>query len=111
MRRVQAVLASQCRRNHRSPELCRIAKEENRSVIIVSHDHRIKDIADRVLWLKDGQFKDTVEMALDPVCGMSVDRERTPAQATYDGQVFYFCAMGCRTEFLEAPDRFLKNFD
>ena len=34
-----------------------IAKEENRCVIIVSHDQRIKDIADRVLWLEDGEFK------------------------------------------------------
>lgn len=34
-----------------------IAKKENRSVVIVSHDTRIKDIADRVLWLEDGKFK------------------------------------------------------
>jgi putative ABC transport system ATP-binding protein len=89
--------------------LRRIAKEENRSVIIVSHDQRIKDIADRILWLEDGQFKDVVEMALDPVCGMSVDRESAPAQATYNGQVFYFCARGCRGEFLEDPERFLRG--
>ncbi len=38
--------------------LRRIAKEQQRSVVIVSHDQRIKDIADRVLWLEDGQFKD-----------------------------------------------------
>ena len=43
--------------------LRRIAKEEKRSVIIVSHDQRIKDIADRVLWLEDGQFKDIVDRA------------------------------------------------
>ena len=36
--------------------LRRIAHEQGRSVIIVSHDQRIKDIADRVLWLEDGQF-------------------------------------------------------
>lgn len=24
----------------------------------VSHDQRIKDVADRILWLEDGQFKD-----------------------------------------------------
>ncbi|HIQ00825.1 MAG TPA: ABC transporter ATP-binding protein [Anaerolineales bacterium] len=36
--------------------LRRIAKEGMRSVIIVSHDERIKDIADRVLWLEDGSF-------------------------------------------------------
>jgi len=36
-----------------------IAKEENRTVIIVSHDQRIKGIADRVLWLEDGEFKNS----------------------------------------------------
>ncbi|MCQ3977460.1 MAG: ABC transporter ATP-binding protein [Anaerolineae bacterium] len=89
--------------------LRRIAKEENRSVIIVSHDQRIKDIADRVLWLEDGQFKNVVEMALDPVCGMSVDRESAPAHAAYDGRLFYFCAQGCRDEFLTAPEKFLTR--
>jgi len=34
-----------------------VAKEQGRSVVIVSHDERIKEIADRVLWLEDGQFK------------------------------------------------------
>jgi putative ABC transport system ATP-binding protein len=43
--------------------LRRIGKDENRSVIIVSHDQRIKDIADRVFWLEDGMFKNMVEMA------------------------------------------------
>jgi putative ABC transport system ATP-binding protein len=87
--------------------LRRIAKEEQRSVIIVSHDQRIKDIADRVLWLEDGTFKDVVEMAIDPVCGMSVDRDSAPAQAKWQGQTFYFCANGCRDEFLASPERFL----
>lgn len=89
--------------------LRRIAKEENRSVVIVSHDQRIKDIADRVLWLEDGQFKNVVEMALDPVCGMSVDRESAPAHAAYDGRILYFCAPGCRDEFLTAPEKFLAR--
>jgi putative ABC transport system ATP-binding protein len=52
--------------------LRRIAKEQGRSVVIVSHDQRIKDIADRVLWLEDGQFKEMVTMATDPVCGMTL---------------------------------------
>ena len=75
-----------------------IAKEQGRSVVIVSHDQRIKDIADRVLWLEDGEFKETVTMAIDPVCGMSVEREKA-ISAESDGQVFYFCARGCRDEF------------
>ena len=88
-----------------------IAKGEKRSVIIVSHDQRIKDIADRVLWLEDGQFKDVVEMALDPVCGMSVDRDSAPAHAEYEGQVYYFCAYGCRDEFMANPANFLATME
>ena len=36
--------------------LRRAADEEGRSVIVVSHDARLRDIADRVLWLEDGEF-------------------------------------------------------
>ena len=86
-----------------------IAKEENRSVIIVSHDQRIKDIADRVLWLEDGEFKNKVEMSRDPVCGMSVDMEQAPAQAEWNGRTYVFCANGCREEFLVDPTRFAKE--
>ena len=86
--------------------LRRIAKEQGRSVVIVSHDQRIKDIADRVLWLEDGQFKEMVTMATDPVCGMTVEREKA-VSAEWNGQVFYFCARGCRDEFLEKPHQFL----
>jgi len=67
--------------------LRRIAKEQGRSVVIVSHDQRIRDIADRVLWLEDGAFKDVVAMAVDPVCGMSVERERA-ISGERDGQTF-----------------------
>jgi putative ABC transport system ATP-binding protein len=78
----------------------KIAKEQGRSVVIVSHDQRIKDIADRVLWLEDGQFKEVVTMATDPVCGMTVEREKA-VRLEWDGQVFYFCATGCRDEFID----------
>ena len=84
-----------------------IAKEGGRSVVIVSHDQRIKDIADRVLWLEDGQFKEIVTMATDPVCGMTVEREKAIRLDWDNGQVFYFCARGCRDEFFGSPDQYL----
>jgi len=86
--------------------LRRIAKEQGRSVLIVSHDQRIRDIADRVLWLEDGAFKDIVTMATDPVCGMAVERDRA-VSAERDGETSFFCSRGCREEFLgglPAPD-------
>jgi putative ABC transport system ATP-binding protein len=79
--------------------LQRIAREQRRSVVIVSHDQRIKEIADRVLWLEDGQFKAMVEMATDPVCGMALEREKA-ISAVLNGQMFFFCSRGCRNEFL-----------
>ena len=87
--------------------LRQIAKEEparnggagGRSVVIVSHDQRIKDIADRILWLEDGEFKEMVTMATDPVCGMAVEQDKA-VTALVDGTTYYFCANGCRDEFL-----------
>ncbi len=87
--------------------LRRIAKEQQRSVVIVSHDQRIKDIADRVLWLEDGQFKEVTTMAIDPVCGMSVEQGKAVA-AEWNGQTFHFCAKGCRDEFLAEPQHYLN---
>jgi putative ABC transport system ATP-binding protein len=92
--------------------LRRIAKEQGRSVVIVSHDQRIRDIADRVLWLEDGTFKDMVSMATDPVCGMAVERERA-VSAVHGAETYHFCSRGCRDEFLAdnsaGPRRWLRS--
>jgi putative ABC transport system ATP-binding protein len=87
--------------------LRKIAKEQGRSVVIVSHDQRIKDIADRVLWLEDGEFKEMRTMATDPVCGMTVEREKAVAMMEYEGTMYYFCARGCRDEFAQEPEKFV----
>jgi len=76
-----------------------IAKEQGRSVVIVSHDQRIRDIADRILWLEDGMFKDIVTMATDPVCGMAVETDRAIIDER-DGETHWFCSRGCRQEYL-----------
>jgi putative ABC transport system ATP-binding protein len=78
-------------------------------VVIVSHDQRIKDIADRVLWLEDGKFQDIVTMAIDPVCGMTVERDKAIRLDWDGGQTFYFCAKGCRDEFIRDPDGFIRK--
>lgn len=43
---------------HEVMEILReVAKNRNKTVLIVSHDNRIRDVADRILWLEDGRFK------------------------------------------------------
>ena len=92
---------------HEIARLLRRAAEEGRSVIIVSHDTRLKDIADRVLWLEDGELRSMSEMATDPVCGMAVERDGSP-HFRWDGQTYFFCSPGCREEFAADPGRFLR---
>jgi putative ABC transport system ATP-binding protein len=79
-----------------------IAKGEGRSVVIVSHDDRIRDIADRVIWLEDGRIRDLEAFAIDPVCGMAVDREKA-VSADRDRVTYWFCSNGCRSEFMDSP--------
>ena len=40
---------------------------------------------------------------LDPVCGMTVEREHARHLAEHDGVVYAFCSLGCRTRFVKEP--------
>ena len=44
---------------------------------------------------------------LDPVCGMTVDREHVRHLAEHDGVVYAFCSMGCRTRFIREPTAYV----
>jgi uncharacterized protein len=45
--------------------------------------------------------------ARDPVCGMTVDRSKTPYRSEYKGHTVYFCSGGCVASFDEAPERYV----
>ena len=76
-----------------------IAKRQGHSVLIVSHDERIKEFADRVLWLEDGVFMRDASLVRDPVCGMAIDPREARDHLSLDGVDYYFCSRGCRAEF------------
>ncbi|HVR79039.1 MAG TPA: ATP-binding cassette domain-containing protein [Acidimicrobiia bacterium] len=83
-----------------------IATEENRAVVMVSHDSRLKEVADRILWLEDGAFRNLQNMETDPVCGMSVDPQVAP-HLQIGEEIIYFCSPACREEYAtaESPGR------
>jgi putative ABC transport system ATP-binding protein len=85
--------------------LRQLATDDGRCVVIVSHDARLKEIADRILWLEDGRFAELAAMATDPVCGMAVEQTDNPHH-TLVGQIWWFCSAYCRDEFLAHPERF-----
>ncbi|NMC34855.1 MAG: ATP-binding cassette domain-containing protein [Veillonellaceae bacterium] len=82
---------------HDLARLLRALADEGRAVVIVSHDARLRDIADRVLWLEDGTFRELASLATDPVCGMEV--EPTGPHLEHNGHRYWFCSPACREEF------------
>ena len=46
--------------------------------------------------------------ATDPVCGMTVDPDKTAHHASHGGHVFHFCSARCRTKFEIDPDLYLR---
>jgi putative ABC transport system ATP-binding protein len=85
--------------------LRQLAKEDGRSIVIVSHDERLREVADRVLWLEDGAFRELAGMATDPVCAMAVEQDAT-LHLRADGQDWWFCSEACRADFAAHPDKY-----
>src|SRR5918993_419805 len=44
----------------------------------------------------------------DPVCGMTVDPDRTGHHARHGSEVFHFCSARCHDKFVADPERYLK---
>ncbi len=88
-----------------------IAKEEGRSVVIVSHDQRIRDIADRTLWIEDGRISQeppgSGETVLDPVCGIHIDA-RYPPFSSVDGRI-KFCSEDCLQAYQRDPKHYTDS--
>ncbi len=45
----------------------------------------------------------------DPVCGMEVDPVSSEHRADHNERTYYFCSEGCRSRFLDEPDRYVPG--
>ena len=90
-----------------------IARDEGYAVIMVTHDPRVEDIADRILWLEDGQLHDRKfakhSWLKDPVCGMRVDEWTATIFSEYLGKRYTFCSERCRTRFEENQEMYIEK--
>lgn len=90
-----------------------IARDEGCSVVIVTHDPRIEDIADRVLWLEDGRLGDRRSehqtWTRDPVCGMLVEASTAEFTEEHAGRTFAFCSRGCLERFRSDPAAYAES--
>jgi len=90
-----------------------IARDEGCAVLMVTHDPRVEEIADRVLWLEDGALRDRKSeqhsWVIDPVCGMRVDEWTASVTTEYNDKKFVFCSGRCLGRFNAQPERYLDE--
>ena len=48
-----------------------------------------------------------MNLALDPVCGMTVDEKSTKYKMDWNGSTFFFCSPGCLASFKSDPNRYV----
>ncbi|MDH5357311.1 MAG: heavy metal translocating P-type ATPase [Gammaproteobacteria bacterium] len=48
-------------------------------------------------------------MAIDPVCGMEVDKNMTRHHIEHDDKQYYFCCAGCLTKFKARPEHYIQD--
>ena len=90
-----------------------IARDEGCSVVLVTHDQRVVDVADRILWLEDGTLRDrkTEERSWvkDPVCGMRVDEWSASLFAEHRDVRYAFCSHRCLERFEADPATYVPS--
>jgi Cu+-exporting ATPase len=48
-------------------------------------------------------------MAIDPVCGMTVDEKAAAGRFVYQNQSYHFCSTHCLRQFQAAPEKFIQG--
>jgi putative ABC transport system ATP-binding protein len=90
-----------------------IARDKSCAIVLVTHDPRVEDVADRILWLEDGALRDRRSekhaWVHCPVCNMRVDEWTATLHMDYEGHRFVFCSLRCQQRFQENPNVFIKS--
>jgi putative ABC transport system ATP-binding protein len=89
-----------------------VARDEGRAVLVVTHDPRVEDVADRILWLEDGGLHDRKaephSWVRDPVCGMRIDEWTAEVTREWEGRCYVFCSPRCLERFDQDPGRYTR---
>jgi YHS domain-containing protein/uncharacterized membrane protein YraQ (UPF0718 family) len=67
----------------------------------LSHSHAVAAVP--------GERVERERVAIDPVCGMSVDTERAEYRSFQKGDTYYFCSAGCKQTFDKDPAKYMAR--
>jgi YHS domain-containing protein/uncharacterized membrane protein YraQ (UPF0718 family) len=60
-----------------------------------------------VLAARPGGEMEQPRTTIDPVCGMTVDPDKTDLSSVHDGETYYFCSGACKERFDKDPGRYI----
>lgn len=90
-----------------------VVRDHGCAVIVVTHDPRVEEVADRILWIEDGRLRDRHEEThawrRDPVCGMRVDEWTAPFTLRHEGGRYAFCSRRCLERFVDDPGPYVRR--
>ncbi|MFC1994469.1 YHS domain-containing protein [Chloroflexota bacterium] len=58
---------------------------------------------------KSSVIEEAAKTARDPMCNMDVSIDSPAATSVYQGQIYYFCAVGCKKAFDQDPEKYLSS--
>lgn len=87
-----------------------LVRDEGKTVVVVTHNPVLADMADRVLWIEDGKLRDRKDEAhlwvKDPVCGMQIDQWTATFFTSSQGTRHSFCSKRCQERFEQEPKKY-----
>ncbi len=81
-------------------DLDNLVSRKKRIVSALEDLHKVKGQDD---------IKEDVTLALDPVCGMKVNKLNATYSSVYKGKEYYFCSEGCKRAFDQAPEKYVPD--
>jgi putative ABC transport system ATP-binding protein len=90
-----------------------LVKDEGRTVVVVTHNPVLEEMADKVLWIEDGRVRDrkdeSHEWVQDPVCGMRLDKWTATFFVPYEGEKYYVCSQRCAERLEAEPQTYIAK--
>jgi YHS domain-containing protein len=69
-------------------------------------EEKILHFVDTYLRLENAPRYQAENVAVDPVCGMHVNKAHAAAHMDYQGATYYFCVADCQRRFAEDPEHY-----
>lgn len=83
--------------------------EVNEQLVSSWLDSKLLQFTDTYLQVRSIEQYQQENMAVDPVCGMRINRAHAAASVNHAGKSYYFCVDDCRQKFLKEPSRYLAS--